>query len=130
MNIITKEDLLMDKFNNITVNPNKEISYYKNGEKKFIEVNGETYFTQPKRILVKEKLGVKNYNPLTFNFDLLNLSYKYHPSIPHYYKEDFDYDCSQNSYVNCIINLFILVIAIFKPLYLYLFSFIILAKLF
>ena len=46
MNIIRKEDLLIDSENNIRINPEKEITYYKNGEKKSIEINGETYYTQ------------------------------------------------------------------------------------
>lgn len=107
MNIIRKEDLLIDSENNIRINPEKEITYYKNGEKKSIEINGETYYTQSKSKLVKEKLGVKNYTPLTFNFDLLDLTYNYYPSVPHYYNENLNYECSKNNEANSICNLFI-----------------------
>lgn len=107
MNIISKEDLLIDCENNIRVNPEKEMTYYRSIESKCIEVDGDAYYTEPKRELVKESLGVKNNSPLIFNFDLLDLSYNYYPAVPYYYNENLDYECSKNNRANCVCNLFI-----------------------
>jgi len=105
MNIISKEDLLIDCDNNIRVNPEKEITYYRDTKIKSIEIDGQTYYTKPKRELVKEKIGITNFIPLDFDFDLLDLKYNYYPT--NYFQDIFNYECSKNKDANCIINLFL-----------------------
>mgnify|MGYP003116322449 CR=1 FL=1 len=102
MNRITKEDLSIDSQNNIRINPEKEMTYYDEGYSKQIKVDGETYYTKPKGEYYKKKLGVMD-EYIEFDFDLLDLSYKYYRSD--LYFERFEYKCSQNSYVNTICNL-------------------------